>query len=91
MKKILALTLLLGASVIFVPSIEAKTNTNSTNNYLAEPQIRVRIGSQPRRYRSYLRTRIVRRGYAVYRETYRITYLRNGRVQTRLISRVRIR
>ncbi|HRH45327.1 MAG TPA: hypothetical protein PKY82_27055 [Pyrinomonadaceae bacterium] len=91
MKKILASALLLGASIFSVPSIEAKSNNNSAINNLAEPQIRVRIGNQPRRSRSYLRTRIVRRGYALYRETYRITYLRNGRVQTRLVSRVRIR
>ena len=43
------------------------------------------------RVRTYYRTRLVRRGYAVYRETYRIMYLPNGRNITRLVSRVRVR
>jgi hypothetical protein len=36
-------------------------------------------------------TRLVRYGRQVIRETYQITYLPNGRTQTRLISRVRVR
>lgn len=41
--------------------------------------------------RTVYRTRIVRYGRRVYRETYRIKYLPNGRVQTKRVSRVRIR
>lgn len=44
-----------------------------------------------RRARTYYRTRYVRYGYRTYRETYRITYLRNGRVISRLVSRTRVR
>jgi hypothetical protein len=36
-------------------------------------------------------TRLVRVGRRTFRETYQITYLPNGRTQTRLISRVRVR
>lgn len=41
--------------------------------------------------RTVTRTQTVRRGRALYRETYRITYRRNGAVVRRLISRVRVR
>ena len=43
------------------------------------------------RARAVTQTRLVQRGYAVYRETYRTLYLPNGRTQTTLISRVRVR
>ncbi len=87
MKKIIALSLLLLSAVAFVPSAEAKSNNS------AEPQINVQLG-QNRRYnqrtvRTY--TRRVRVGRAVYRETYRVTYRRNGTTRTQLVSRVRIR
>lgn len=44
-----------------------------------------------RRVRVVTQTRIVRRGRQIYRETYEVRYLPNGRTQTRLISRVRVR
>ncbi len=99
MKKIISLSLLLLSAVAFVPSAEAKSSNanNSTVNYAAEPQIRVQIG--PNRQRNNQRynrrrvvtqTRNVRVGRQRYRETYRVTYLPNGRTRTRLISRVRI-
>lgn len=44
-----------------------------------------------RRARTYYRTRYVRYGWRTYRETYRITYLPNGRVISRLVSRTRVR
>ena len=96
MKKFLALTLLLGSSVIFVPSIEAKTtgsNTTTLNNS-ATPQIRIRIGRQRRgrvRARVVTRTRIVRIGYRTYREVIQYRYRPNGSVTTRVLSRTRIR
>jgi len=43
------------------------------------------------RFRTEMRTQVVRRGWGVYRETYQIRYLPNGRTQTYLVNRVRIR
>ena len=93
MKKFLALTLLLGASVIFVPSIQAKPNNALALNNSADPQIRIQLGGRQRnrRTRVVTRTRIVRQGRWTYRETYRITYLPNGRTRTQVISRSRVR
>jgi hypothetical protein len=36
-------------------------------------------------------TRLVRYGWQTFRETYETTYMPNGNVRTRLISRVRVR
>jgi hypothetical protein len=94
MKKFLALTLLLGASLFAIPSVEAAANNTGSINNSVSPQISVRIGRrQPRwgRTRSYIRTRNVRVGFRLYRETYRVTVNRNGRTSTQLISRVRVR
>lgn len=44
-----------------------------------------------RRARTVYRSQLVRRGYRLYRYTYRITYLPNGRVIRRLVSRTRVR
>ena len=90
MKKFLALALLLGTSVIFVPSIEAKTNNTLALNNSATPQINIRIGKQ-RRKRVVTRTRVVRNGRFTYRETVRTTYWPNGRVTTQVVNRVRTR
>jgi len=97
MKKLLSITLLSVSSIIFVPSAEAKSADFSLIGAAAanyEPQNR-NYQRQRRwnngRVRVVNRTRIVRRGYATYRETWQYRYLPNGRVQTRLISRVRIR
>jgi hypothetical protein len=87
MKKLLALTLSLASVGFVASSTEAKAAA-------AAPQVRVQIG-QGRRYNRRVRvvnqTRLVRSGRQVYRETYQIRYLPNGRTQTRLISRVRVR
>ena len=91
MKKLLTISALLGSLIIFAPSPEAKAAAASS---VAAPQIRVQIGRQRnnrwRNRRATIQTRIVRRGFATYRETYRVVYLPNGAVHTRLISRVRI-
>lgn len=42
------------------------------------------------RQRSVTRSRLVRYGRRLYRETYLVTYWPNGRTNTRLISRTRI-
>jgi len=95
MKKFLALTMILGSSILFVPSIEAKTNNANSLalNNSVDPQIRVQIGGRQRNRRTRIvtRTRIVRQGRWTYRETYRITYLPNGRTRTQIISRTRVR
>jgi len=43
-----------------------------------------------RRARTVRRSRIVRYGRRAYRETYAVTYYANGRIDTRLINRMRI-
>lgn len=49
-----------------------------------------RYSNRGRVYTAY-QTRYVRRGRWLYRETYRVMRLPNGRVNTRLINRVRVR
>lgn len=93
MKKILSLTLL-AASIGFASFDTQAKNIKVTpaNNLSAE--VSAQTYRQPRynrRVRVVNRTRIVRRGYRVYRETLQYRYLPNGRVQVRLLSRVRIR
>jgi len=96
MKKFIALSLLLLSAVAFVPSIEAKSsiaNSLTASNAVA-PQYRGQIYQNNRRrnnrtVRTYVRN--VRRGRAVYRETYRVVYRANGTTRTQLINRVRIR
>lgn len=91
MKKFLSLSLLL-ASIGFASfSAEAKTKEATS---LSKSSAAAEYSVQPRRWRRprvTTRVRIVRRGWATYRETYRITWYPNGRTVTRLISRVRIR
>lgn len=69
--------MLVGVSVA-----EAKTSGAAELNSPAASAVQIR---------TVTRTRTVRRGGALYRETYRTNYFRNGRVVTRLIRRVRIR
>jgi len=106
MKKLLALTLSVATLGFVASSAEAKATetslaaatTASTN--AVEPQIRIQLGGQrnrrwrrgnDHRFRTVTQTRMVRFGRQLFRETYETTYLPNGRVQTRLISRVRVR
>ena len=91
MKKLILSALILGTSIVVVPSIEAKTTTTNMN---ADPQIRVQIGrNNRRRYRrarTVTRTRITRVGPWRYRETVRTTYFANGTSRTVVINRVRL-
>lgn len=88
-----------GSAILFVPSAEAKTAdvSSGTIELNASPQrYEQRRWNQRQRWnrrgvRVVNRTRIVRRGYRTYRETIQTRYLPNGRTQTRVISRVRIR
>ena len=88
MKKILALTLLLGSSAIFVPAAETSSAVSLEAN--ASPQIYTQRRYN-RRARVFTRTRIVRVGYRRYREVVQYRYLPNGRVTVRVLSRSRIR
>ena len=99
MKKIVALSALIASiNLGGLPAANAAESSGAAN--IAGSQVRVQTGQQRRnrnwrnnrsRVRTETRTRIVRIGRQVYRETYQIRYLPNGRTQTRLISRVRIR
>ena len=104
MRKLLALTLSLATFGFVASSAEAKaaetslaaTTIVSTN--ALQPQIRIQLGQGRRRWRrndhrvrTVMQTRLVHYGWQTFRETYQTTYFPNGRVQTRLISRVRVR
>jgi hypothetical protein len=93
MKRVLGLVLAL-SSMGFVVSAEAKTatasNENSTIAASSAPQWQRYGNRRFGRRRSVTRTRLVRYGRRVYRETYVITYWPNGRTDTRLISRSRV-
>ena len=95
MNKFIGLSLLLLSAMAFVPSAEAKSNiaNNLTANNTVEPQYRGQVNQNRRRNNRTVRTyvRNVRRGRAIYSETYRVTYRANGTTKTQLVSRVRIR
>jgi hypothetical protein len=95
-KKFLALTMILGSMTFAVVSAEAKTTAEKLSAAIelnAAPQWQ---RNQNRRWRNNRvrvvnTTRIVRVGRRIYRETIQTRYLPNGRTQTRVISRVRVR
>lgn len=98
MKKLLALTLSLASIGFVATSVEAKaagsSNSSATRTAAVVPQVRIQLGGNRRnnrRVRTVTQTRLVRAGRRTFRETYQVTYLPNGRTQTRLISRVRVR
>ena len=81
----------------FVVPAEAKTSEISQQNATVSANAAPQWGryQNDRRYgnrraRTVRRTRVVRVGRRVYRETYAVTYYANGRTNTRLISRTRI-
>jgi hypothetical protein len=95
MKRILGIAVALLTLGFAVPA-EAKAVENSQENATVSassaPQWQ---RDQYRRYdrrraRTVTRSRIVRYGRRVYRETYAVTYYGNGRTDTRLINRTRI-
>ena len=99
MKKFLALTLTLASVGFAASSAEAKAAVSSdsvatVNAAKAAPAAQVwnnRRNRRRARARVVTQSRLVRVGRRVYRETYQIRYLPNGRTQTRLVSRVRVR
>jgi len=98
MKKLLALSLTVASLGFFAPAAEAKTAEASGTpavtiaaSTVAPQWQNQRRRRQNRRVRVVTQARLVRVGRRVFRETYQVTYLPNGRTQTRLISRVRVR
>ncbi len=103
MKKLLALSLLLGSMLFTVSSVEAKTASSENAVELNIVQQKNKNWQKNRQYnqnRRYnqrrqaqviTRTRFVRVGGRLYREVYQIRYLPNGRTSTRLLGRTRVR
>ena len=99
MKKFLGLILTLASVGFATTSAEAKAagpsnSAAAVNVSKAAPaavQWRNRRNWGRRRARVTTQTRLVRRGRQVWRETYQVRYMPNGRTVTRLISRVRVR
>lgn len=98
MKRLLGLALTfaaigLGGGMVGLAS-EAKANDISTNSEVVASSAqwqRDRYGRRIyNRRRTVRRTRVVRIGRRLYRETYVVRYLPSGYIDTRLISRVRI-
>lgn len=100
MKKLLTLVLTF-ASFAFIGSTQSADSVKAAS--LGRPQVQIELGRrQGRRYRNrdwargertgYGRTftRVVRRGWHTYQETYQVRYLPNGMTQTVLVSRVRL-
>jgi len=95
MKKAIVLSLMLGGSILALPSVEANAATPSVN--AGEPQIVIQTGRRNRdrrwnnrRTRTVTRTRISFVGGRRVRETIRTTYLPNGGTRTQVIRRVRL-
>lgn len=95
MKKLIAFTLsLVAIALIVVPAKANALESSLSPTATYAPHVRVQIGRDWRynhRVRVVTRTQIVRIRGRVFRETYQVRYLPNGRTQTILISRVRIR
>jgi hypothetical protein len=102
MKKLLALALSLASIGFAASSAEAKVTKSSIAPATtiaakaAAPQWQDRNwGRRNRRNNSHVRvttqSRLVRYGRQIFRETYQVRYLPNGRTNVKLISRVRVR
>lgn len=91
MKKLMGILLSLASIAFVFSSAEAKTTHESIAPVLVAANAPAPQWGRRRGARVYTRSRIVRYGRRLYRETYQIRYLPNGRTRTRLISRVRIR
>jgi hypothetical protein len=97
-KKFLGLIFVVATMIFVAPSAQAKTSSDNDNIRISTnfaPQRQYRRYEQRNRYnrraRTFFQTRYVRSGYRLYRNTYRVTYLPNGRIRTRLVSRARVR
>jgi hypothetical protein len=102
MKKLLGISFALLTLGFVVPAEARTAATASENATLAAnsaPQWQRdrygrrydrRYNQRYRRARTYTRSRYVRYGRRLYRETYVVRYFPNGRTDTRLISRIRV-
>ena len=95
MKKALILSLILGSSIVMLPTVEAKaavpTMTEaSAHQTWMQTRRRIRRGPYGRMRRVVTTTRTRRIGRYVYRETIRTAYLPNGRTRTTVTRRVRV-
>lgn len=90
MRKLLGIVLAAASVGVVAPAAEAKAATASASSSSAAA---AQWGRRRNARRAYVTTqsRLVRVGRRVYRETYRIRQLPNGRTTARLISRVRVR
>ena len=97
MKKILAVALTLASVGLTASAAEAKAGVEGgaavSRAAVAPAAVQWRRNNRwgRNRVRVTTTTRLVRVGRRVYRETYQVRYMPNGRTQTRLISRVRVR
>lgn len=85
--------LTLGTTAFAAESRTVPKSSEVTINASAAPQWRrdrSRHRNVDRGTRTVTRTRVVRHGRRLYRETYVVRYFGNGRTDTRVISRVRI-
>lgn len=91
MRKILGIVLAVASVGVAAPAAEAKSASASAS--AASAAATAQWGRRRNNRRAYVTTqsRLVRVGRRVYRETYRIRRLPDGRTTTRLISRVRVR
>jgi hypothetical protein len=99
MKRLLGLTLALASLGVFGLSTEAKASELLRDRNVVTANATRQWGWQRDRYgrriyhgynrrpRAYTRTRVVRYGRRLYRETYVVRYFPNGRTDTRLVSR----
>ena len=89
MKKIITLSFLLVSFAFTATFASAQSYIPQQDRY--NQNRRTDRNWRNNRVRTVTQTRIVRQGYRTYRETIQIKYLPNGRTQTRVISRTRIR
>ena len=98
MKKVLGITFALLTLGFAVPA-DAKAAETARQNATVAASSAPQWGSYDRRYdrrwdrrrsRTVTRSRVVRYGRRLYRETYVVRHYGNGRTDTRLISRTRI-
>lgn len=96
MKKFLAIALTFVSVGFTASTAEAKASNSASSVAVAPVAKAAPVAVQwrnrrNRRARVTTQSRLVRVGRRVYRETYQVRYFPNGRTQTRLISRVRVR
>jgi len=97
MKKFITLSLLVASFAFTATFASAQTNFQQNGRYDQNQRDNRRNdqrndrNTRNNRVRIETQTRIVRQGKKVFRETVQIKYLPNGRTQTKVISRVRVR